>query len=355
MKIFYGTSNNSIDVTDICLNKLTNNDIITIPSGDTSRNRYFTDPLIGVSKKIIISLNDELIEFGEFVVVKINTETNTVCTDENDINEKLKNIHAKLHIKYGSLDEELNEQKMALRYLTGKEKVLELGGNIGRNSLLISSILENSANLVTLECDNEICDKLKENRDLNNFNFNIENSALSNRKIIQKDWETLPYDIFQKERYVMENITNYQKMSLVELKSKYNIEFDKPVFDKISDLEEKVLREDSNTLPKYNLTDGCKLTNTITLSELKTKYNIDFDTLVLDCEGAFYYILMDMPEILNNIKLLIMENDYKDIRKKNYIEDVLRKNNFAVDYAEPGGWGPCADNFYEVWKKLDYV
>ena len=334
MKIFYGTSNNSIDVTDICLNKLTNNDIITIPSGDTSRNRYFTDPLIGVSKKIIISLNDELIEFGEFVVVKINTETNTVCTDENDINEKLKNIHAKLHIKYGSLDEELNEQKMALRYLTGKEKVLELGGNIGRNSLLISSILENSANLVTLECDNDICDKLKENRDLNNFNFNIENSALSNRKIIQKDWETLPYDIFQKERYVMENITNYQKISLVELKSKYNIEFDKPVFDKISELEEKVLHEDSNTLPKYN---------------------IDFDTLVLDCEGAFYYILMDMPEILNNIKLLIMENDYKDIRKKNYIEGVLRKNNFAVDYAEPGGWGPCADNFYEVWKKLDYV
>jgi hypothetical protein len=35
-----------------------------------------------------------------------------------------------------------------------------------------------------------------------------------------------------------------------------------------------------------------------------------FDTLVLDCEGAFYYILQDTPEILEGIKLLIMENDY---------------------------------------------
>ena len=40
----------------------------------------------------------------------------------------------------------------------------------------------------TFNNPNEICDKLKENRDLNNFNFNIENSALSNRKIIQKDF-----------------------------------------------------------------------------------------------------------------------------------------------------------------------
>jgi hypothetical protein len=45
MKIFYGTSNNSIDVTDICLSKLANNNIITIPSGNTNRTRYFTDPL----------------------------------------------------------------------------------------------------------------------------------------------------------------------------------------------------------------------------------------------------------------------------------------------------------------------
>jgi hypothetical protein len=73
---------------------------------------------------------------------------------------------------------------------------------------------------------------------------------------------------------------------------------------------------------------------------------------VLDCEGAFYYILMDMPEILNNIKIIIMENDYWDISQKNYIDDILIKNNFYVDYQECGGWGPCFNKFFEVWIKI---
>ena len=97
--------------------------------------------------------------------------------------------------------------------------------------------------------------------------------------------------------------------------------------------------------------DGYKNVNTITYDELYSKYTIKFDTLVLDCEGAFYYILMDMPEILDNIKLIIMENDYWDISKKQYIDKILNENNFYVDYVESGGWGPCYDNFFEVWKK----
>ena len=84
---------------------------------------------------------------------------------------------------------------------------------------------------------------------------------------------------------------------------------------------------------------------------LKNKYNINFDTLILDCEGAFYYILMDMPEILNNIKLIIMENDYFEISFKNYVDEILKNNNFYIEYSEPGGWGPCCHNFFEVWKK----
>jgi hypothetical protein len=47
-----------------------------------------------------------------------------------------------------------------------------------------------------------------------------------------------------------------------------------------------------------------------------------------------------------------MENDYDDISKKNYIDKILKNNNFYIDYFEGGGWGPCCDNFYEVWKRL---
>jgi FkbM family methyltransferase len=296
MKIYYGITNHSIDVTDICLEKLTNNNTITIPCGDSNRAAYFTDPLPGILKKVIVALNDNLTEYDEITIIKINIINNTITTiNEFDIDNKMKSIHSKLNIKYGSFDEELPEQKMAVRYLKGDEKVLEIGGNIGRNSLIIASILENDANLVTLECDINIANQLKENRDLNNFKFNIEVSALSNRKLIQIGWDTKPSDILE---------------------------------------------------------EGYNFVNTISLSELKNKYNMEFDTLVLDCEGAFYYILIDMPEILNNIKLIIMENDYWDITKKNYIDDILKQHNFYVDYAECGGWGPCYNNFFEVWKKL---
>ena len=93
--------------------------------------------------------------------------------------------------------------------------------------------------------------------------------------------------------------------------------------------------------------------NTIDSAQLKAKYNdIQFDTLVLDCEGAFYYILMDMPEILDNINLIIMENDYHTKEPKEFVNSVLKENNFVLHYVECGGWGPCYQHFFEVWKRM---
>ena len=90
---------------------------------------------------------------------------------------------------------------------------------------------------------------------------------------------------------------------------------------------------------------------------MNAKYNIDFDTLAVDCEGAFYYILMDMPEILDNIRLIIMENDYIEIYQKIYVDEVLSRNNFYVDYTESLEFEErcCKNNFFEVWKRKDVV
>jgi FkbM family methyltransferase len=295
MKIFYGISNNKMDVTNICFSKLNNNNIITIPRGDLNRGVLFTDPLPGVLKSVFILNDNKLMAYEDFYVIKINVLNNTITTiNDNDIINRAANIHSKLNIRYGSFYEELPEQRMAVRYLTGDERVLEIGGNIGRNSLVIASILKNSQNLVALESDVNIAAQLTENRNLNNLNFHIESSALSKRKLIQRGWDTLPSETLQ---------------------------------------------------------DGYTWVNTISFEQLKEKYSIEFDTLVLDCEGAFYYILMDMPEMLDNINLIIMENDYKEISKKNYIDETLKEKGFYVDYAEAGGWGPCANNFFEVWKR----
>jgi FkbM family methyltransferase len=296
MRIFYGIIDNKIDVTEICLSKLLKNNILTIPYNDFNRANYFSDPLDGILKSVFILIDDILHEFKYNYEIKINIlDKNTITlTDISDIENKLKNIHSKLNIKYGNFDEEYPEQRMTVRFLNGDEKVLEIGGNIGRNSLIISSILKNQEHLLTIESNTDIANQLIENRDLNHFKFHVENSALSKRKLIQKHWETIPSDV---------------------------------------------------------LLEGYHWINTISLDELKNKYKIDFDTLVLDCEGAFYYILMDMPEILDNIKLIIMENDYFEISHKEYIDEILLKNNFFLDYVEGGGWGPCRDNFFEVWKK----
>ena len=306
MKITYGISSNNIDVTQICLERLIKQGIIKIPATEQVRANYFTDPLHNILKSIFIEINNNIVEYDYTKEIYIDVNNNEVYTQENvpayisliypSICVKLATIHNHLKLDYGSFNEEYPEQMMAARYLTGKEKVLEIGGNIGRNTLVISYILaqQNNYNFVSLECDVNIANQLNHNKVLNGLNFQIENAALSKRKLIQQGWNTIASD---------------------------------------------------------TVLEGWNAVNTITWEELLKKYNIEFDTLVLDCEGAFYYILMDMPEILANINLIIMENDYTDITQKNYIDAILKQHNFYVDYVEAGGWGCCFHNFFEVWKR----
>jgi len=292
MKIFYGIENNKLDVTEICSTLLKKDDMITIPKGDGNRSSYFTDNNIGILKSIFIEINGIETKYNDLVELEINTFTNEVVEKIDNIDYKLQSIHNKYRLDYGSFNEEVPEQKMAIKFLTGNEKVLEIGGNIGRNTIVIADILKTN-NFVTLESDTNIANQLKHNRDINNMSFIVEESALSKRKLIQRAWDTIPSD---------------------------------------------------QLLPGY------KNVNIINWQELNDKYNIVFDTLVLDCEGAFYYILQDMPEVLDNINLIIMENDYHNIEHKKYIDNVLKNKGFNIVYSEAGGWGCCYNNFFEVWK-----
>lgn len=304
-KIEYGTIENKIDITSFCVNKLTRENKIIIPANDNVRAIYFSDPHFGVVKQIFITdrLNNVSIH-NDIETVVIDTNTNTVSSSVNlHIEKRLSSIQSQLKIHYGDFNEELPEQRMAVRYLTGNEKVLEIGSNIGRNSLVIAHILaeKNNHNLVTLESSEYIANQLRENKELNNATFQIESSALSKRSLIQSGWNTVESEIV---------LQGYQKVK------------------------------------------------TITLEELRKKYPIDFDTLILDCEGAFYYILMDMPEILDNINLIIMENDYHNTSHKEYVDDVLKKHGFYLDYVESGGsdlayaiFPNCYNYFFEAWKR----
>lgn len=301
MHIFYGTDEKPINVTAA---QIKVGDTIIIPCNDVFRAEIYGDPLVGVKKKIFLTFdnlelleNVELLEFNDSKMVFIDTKTKTIHTiSESYIIDKLRKLHDQLQLRYGSFDEEYNEQKMAARFIKPGAKVLEIGSNIGRNTLIIAALLENKGStMVTMECDPDSYTKLLENREQNGLVFHAENSALSVRPLVQRGWDTFVSDV---------------------------------------------------------VPNGYKKVATISWSDLLIKYGIDFDTLVLDCEGAFYYILLDMPEILTNINTIIMENDYRNRAHKDAVDEILKNNGFIVVYRECGGWEPCYNCFYETWIRV---
>lgn len=316
LRIYYGIAEKNVDITATVMKQYVIDDHILIPSDDNVRSRLFGDPLFGTKKVVFVSgLSDTLQRFDDTVDICINTETNEIVTDRSiirkykykvftDTKERLQAIQGSLTLDFGSFQDEYPEQCMAVQFLKGDETVLEIGGNIGRNSLVIASILHDASNLVTLECSAQSASQLRHNRDLNGFTFHVEQAALSDTKLMQKGWNTVPYDA---------SLGGYTEVP------------------------------------------------TIAYGELLKKYKLQFDTLVLDCEGAFYTILKQFPEILNTVQMIIVENDYRDKEQKFFVDTKLREQGFTRTYVEVGSAEafslqmPCANEFYEVWQRITKI
>jgi|LauGreDrversion4_2_1035121.scaffolds.fasta_scaffold33619_2 FkbM family methyltransferase len=211
--------------------------------------------------------------------------------------EKILEIHKKLNFNYGLLTDEFPEQCMSIKYIKETDTVLELGGNIGRNSCIISSILNDSSRLVVFETNYYDYLKLQENRDNNNFKFNIENSAISKQNLYQKDWIVKP----ENEIFI---INNWNKI------------------------------------------------NTSNWSDIKNKYNhLNFNVLVVDCEGGLYYILKEEPNFLETFETIIIENDFTQVSHKLFVDEEFKKNNFNLIYNKSleDDTNIMNDCFYQVW------
>ena len=213
----------------------------------------------------------------------------------------LKQIYQQTHLIGGKQDDEQTEQLMSVQFIPSSAKVLELGSNIGRNTLVIASLLFDQRNLVTLECDQETVVTLRSNRAINNMQFHIEPVALSQKKL------------------VMSHENNSIERSTKPREKDNSSELDVP---------------------------------TISVKALKAKYpGLTFNTLVADIEGALYYILIDEPELLDDIQLVLMENDYRDIQHKKEVDRILTQKGLHRFFVKQGGWGPCTDFFWEAWRK----
>ncbi len=306
IKFLYGIENQYTNVTTKVLNKCLANGVITIPSFDPARAQIFGDPIPNILKHIIIESDKGIYKYNDTQIITLmypSYEHKKLSRRDwweqtgkfiEDKVQQLNTLHDYLNIKYGNIKEELPEQLMTINYIKPDDTVLELGSNIGRNTCIIAQILSNDKRLVTMECNPLHVSQLTENRDSNGFNFQIEPSALSKRSLIQRGWETIA----------------------------------------------------SETVP-----DGYFKVNTIDWSTLQQKYDLKFTALVADCEGALYYILQDQPDLLQNFRIIIMENDYGDLSHKKFVDDNLMQYGFTCVYREAGGWGPCYDRFFEVWEK----
>jgi FkbM family methyltransferase len=289
MQVFYGIEENYIDVSYLCHLHckifLEGIEKIVIPGNDNLRAEIFGDHIFGTYKHIkfnnqILGINQDVILNPEEIIFDKNSRKkwwNTYGKNIESHNEKLDKLHRYISLDFGSMKHELSEQHMAIRYVQEDDIVLELGGNIGRNSCIIATILKDDKNLVVLECSDEISQQLKHNRDKNHFNFSIEDSALSKIPLYQYGWDT-------SSEKVNENWT--------------------PV-------------------------------KTISIEELRNKYNLKFNILVADCEGALYNILRDMPELLDGIDTVIIENDFPTKEQMDYVHNKFLERGLKLLYNRP--------------------
>jgi FkbM family methyltransferase len=317
MKFYYGTKGNYCDITNELNNRFknNNNNVFSFPNiDDETRFRIFlqdTSPgflkhILAVDNngnKYLYASGEGFTLHDEYIFDKLEPRKwwNAYGKYFYPEEEALKNLQNKLKITNGNFQEEYEEQLMTLKFLKTDSKVLELGSNIGRNTLVIGTILDNIENFVTLESSKHINNQLRYNCDINNLHINIENKALSYRNLIQNGWDTIPSDELL-EGYNRVDIINYE--------------------------------------------------------DLEKKYNIKFDTIIADCEGALYYVFLDNPSILNNIHTLIMENDYKIPEHKTYVENLLIEKGFTKIYTKECNleiclqkFPHCANDFFVVWRK----
>jgi len=155
--------------------------------------------------------------------------------------------------------------------------------------LMIASILENSNNLVALEPNTDNLIKLIENREINGFQFHVEDSSLSKVNKKRKNDKIKRSDIL---------FNGYVPVKIIDLK---------------------------NLIDKY----------------------YQYDALV--CDSQLFNILHDFPDFLNNVKLLVLKNNYEFINHKQFVNQKLIENGFKIKQKEKGGFGCCFTSFYEIW------
>ena len=178
------------------------------------------------------------------------------------------------------------EQELAYKYIEENDIVLELGARYGSVSCIINTKLKNKNNQVVVEPDSRVWDALEKNKKINCCEFNIVKGFISNKKL---DLTNLDY-----------YYGGYGATSI---------------------------ENNNSNIPSF------------TLDEIRSKYNLNFNVLFVDCEGFLEQFLNENSDILDSLRLIIFEEDYPDKCNYNKIKIQLQNKNFKQ----------LLDGFHNVW------
>lgn len=190
------------------------------------------------------------------------------------------------------LNSEVHEALLISKHLTNpKRVVLELGGNVGRASVVIGSILDQSTNHVVVEPGET--DTLKQNLKLNHLNSCVINAAISNIPLRLDGWNSNPAATAEDGNVDLTNLADVHRI--------------------------------------------CKLPKS-------------FDTIVADCEGCLLPVLKDNQSILDDVNLIIVENDWASNADFEEFSALTSRHGFkSVECQENQDWG--RECFYQVLAK----
>lgn len=170
---------------------------------------------------------------------------------------------------------EVQEQKLANKYIEINDVVLELGARYGSVSCIINSKLNCKTNHVVVEPDDRVWAALEKNKQANKCNFNIVKGFISNKKL-----------------------------GLTNLDSWYG------------GYGSTSIQQNDSKIPSY------------TLDQISEKYNLQFNVLVADCEGFLETFFDENPTFYDKLRLIIFEEDYPEKCNYKKIRDTLISKGF---------------------------
>lgn len=297
-----GTDYQTYSITDIVYSYCYSNELLIIPADNHGRSMLFGDPMMGISKQITIDnisydvglrvaiYIPKMVLFRALMIETISKPILRLAEVTNWLYQR----HTMVEFHGGNCKNFYELQLLVALFVRPQSIVLQVEMGLGQVSLTIAHRLDSCGKLVVLTSNERMMPILKLNQKMNHHNFLIQNATLGYSLLVLKGEELYPYQ--------------------------------------------------PGNMPRWS-----HLIKTITFEQLVEQHQLTFDTLVA---GNLWHVRDHLDSILSTLTTVILSNGYDELHQKQTIDDILRRCQFKRVHVIKGGWGPCAECFYEVWLKI---